>query len=150
MLTNFENHSWDRNIQTESRLLSQQTVLIIGFGNIGSYCAARIRDLGGRVNGIRKSARHHSLRDTLVFGVEQLSQLLPQADHVVLLLSGNEDTDGFMSPERLLACKPGAILYNFGRGNALRSTDLLDHWDRLGGAFLDVTEEEPLPAVSPL
>jgi len=46
MLTNFENHSWNTNIQTESRLLSQQTVLIIGFGNIGSYCAVRIKDLG--------------------------------------------------------------------------------------------------------
>ena len=55
-----------------------------------------------------------------------------------------------MSPERLLTCKPGAIRYNIGRGNALRSTDLLDHWDRLGGAFLDVTEEEPLLAESPL
>ena len=100
--------------------------------------------------GIRKSAGYHSPRDTLVFGVEQLPQLLPRADHVVLLRSGNEDTDGFMSPEQLLACKPGAILYNFGRGNALRSKDLLDHWHRLRGSFLDATEEEPLPAESPL
>ena len=72
MLTNFENHSWNTDILTESRLLSQQTVMIIGFGNIGSYCAGRIKDLGTGVIGKRKSAAYHSARDTLVFGVEQL------------------------------------------------------------------------------
>ena len=148
MLTNFENHSWNTDILTESRLLSQQTVLIIGFGNIGSYCAARIKYLGVRVIGKRKSAEYHSPRDTLVFGVEQLPKLLPQADHAVLLLPGNEDTDDFMSPERLLACKPGAILYNFGRCNALRVDGSARPLGSTWGVFLDVTKEEPLAAES--
>ena len=89
MLTNFENRSWNWNIQTESRLLNQQNVLIIGFGNVGSDCAAQIRGLGARVIAIRKSTGPHSPRDTVVFGIEQLSQYLPQADRIVLLLPGD-------------------------------------------------------------
>ena len=89
MLTNFENHSWNTNIQTESRLRNQQNVLIIGFGNVGSDCAAQIRGLGSRVIAIRKSTGPHSPRDTVVFGIEQLSQFLLQADRIVLLLPGN-------------------------------------------------------------
>ncbi len=48
--------------------------------------------------------------------------------------------------------KEGAYIYNFGRGNSLIAEDLIPALrdGRLGGAFLDVTEEEPLPADSPL
>ena len=77
-------------------------------------------------------------------------QHLPRADHVILLLPGTSGTDRFMNPDRLAKMKPGAFIYNFGRGNALHSADLVSYWSHLGGAFLDVTDEEPLPNDSPL
>ena len=46
--------------------------------------------------------------------------------------------------------KPGSYIYNFGRGNSLTTADLLAALPHLGGAFLDVTDEEPLPTDSPL
>ena len=76
--------------------------------------------------------------------------LLPIADHVVLLLPGGPETNRFMNRDRLDLMQPGAYIYNFGRGNALVAADLIPCLNRLGGAFLDVTEDEPLPAISPL
>ncbi|MEK9870383.1 MAG: NAD(P)-dependent oxidoreductase [Gammaproteobacteria bacterium] len=146
---NFAERSWDRNLQARTRLLAEQTVIIIGMGSIGRICARQVRNLGARVIGVSRSAEPVA-DDIASINVDQLSQVLPEADHVVLLLPGSTDTDRFMNPARLRACKPGAYLYNFGRGNALHSQDLVDCWDHLGGAFLDVADEEPLPRDSQL
>lgn len=149
MLDNFQQHAWDRNIQSQSRILSDQTVLIIGFGNIGQDCAKMLKQMGTRVIGISRSATPVSL-GAEVHSVECLPDLLPEADHVVLLLPGGEGTDRFMNEKRLAMCKKGVYIYNFGRGNALHSKDLIACWEHLGGAFLDVTDEEPLPITSKL
>jgi D-2-hydroxyacid dehydrogenase (NADP+) len=149
MLDNFQQHAWNRDIQGPSRLLSDQTVMIIGFGHIGQHCAKVLRHLGTRVIGISRSAKPVSF-EAEVYGLELLADYLPEADHVVLLLPGGKETDQFMDETRLAICKKGAYLYNFGRGNALHSKDLVKCWEHLGGAFLDVTDEEPLPATSEL
>lgn len=149
MIVNFQNRAWDRNIQRSSKLLSQQTVLIIGLGSIGRSCAQLIQSTGARVIGVRRQV-DDSPGNIETYGINELPRLLAEADHVALLLPGTPETDRFMNIERLSACKPGAIIYNFGRGNALYSEDLIDCWSRLGGAFLDVTQEEPLPESSPL
>ena len=149
MLDNFKQYAWNRDIQGQSRLLSDQTVMIIGFGHIGQHCAKVLRHLGTRVIGISRSAKPVSF-GAEVYGLELLADYLPEADHVVLLLPGGKETDRFMDETRLAICKKGAYLYNFGRGNALHSKDLVKCWEHLGGAFLDVTDEEPLPATSEL
>ncbi|MFT7220179.1 MAG: D-2-hydroxyacid dehydrogenase (NADP+) [Candidatus Azotimanducaceae bacterium] len=155
MLENFTQREWNRNIQTSSRLLADQTVLIVGCGNIGRYCAKQIQHTGARVLGVTrtggKSTTHSGLESGLeIVAEDELERVLPEADHVVLLLPGESATDRYMTPARILACKPGAMLYNFGRGNALASIDLAQNWQHLGGAFLDVTDVEPLPPTSPL
>lgn len=149
MVKNFQEKSWDRNLQADCRLLANQTVLIIGMGKIGERCAKLIAATGAKVIGIRREAASPG-SDIPVAGVEKLDEVLTEADHVVLLLPGGEQTMGFMNPERLQRCKKGAYLYNFGRGNALSSADLLEASHHIGGAFLDVTDDEPLPADSPL
>lgn len=149
MIDNFRQRAWDRNLQHGSRLLANQTVLIVGMGHIGEACARLIAATGARVIGVRRHPERGSA-DLDVQPVAALPRLLPTADHVVLLMPGGAATDGFMNRQRLLSCRRGALIYNFGRGNALRSDDLLGAMDHLGGAFLDVTETEPLPPDSPL
>lgn len=149
MIHNFQQRDWDRNLQKDCRLLNRQTVLIIGLGNIGTTCARMLKAVGASVVGVRQNPAAGS-SDVEVHGVEQLDKLLPAADHVVLLLPATPETDGILNTERLRRCKPGAFVYNFGRGNALTSSDLVAAWDNLGGAFLDVTDDEPLPPDSPL
>ena len=149
MVDNFQQHAWNRNIQGQSRLLSDQTVMIIGFGHIGQDCAKALARMGTCVIGVSRSATPVSF-GAEVYGLELLADHLPKADHVVLLLPGGEETERFMDETRLAMCKKGAYIYNFGRGNALYSRDLVASWEHLGGAFLDVTDEEPLPATSEL
>lgn len=150
MMRNHHARKWDRNSQGTTRLLRNQHVLLIGFGKIGKSCARLIQHTGAQVTGVRRNP--HSIQDTglNVRSLDDLDSLLPSADHVVLLLPGSSDTDGFMNMDRLSLMKPGSYIYNFGRGNSLTTIDLLAALPRLGGAYLDVTEEEPLPRESPL
>lgn len=148
MVRNHRERKWDRNLQAGSRLLRNQHVLIIGIGNIGLACAQVIKQLGAEVIGIRRSARSGS--EPGIRPIEELDALIPWADHVVLLLPATPETDSFMDRKRLSLMKPGAYIYNFGRGNALATSDLLASLDHLGGAFLDVLDEEPLPDNSAL
>lgn len=144
MIRNHQARQWDRKLQGGTRLLATQTILIIGMGNIGTFCAKLLAPLAREIIGVRQ------LADENTKGVSDLPQLLPNADHVILLLPGKEETNRFMNKERLAQMKQGSYIYNFGRGNSLHAEDLIPALDHLAGAFLDVTETEPLPAESPL
>jgi len=152
MIRNFRRRAWDRDIQQDCRLLADQTVLIIGLGHIGSECAKPVQALGARVIGIKRDpARLPAPLDGVdVRPATELEAMLPEADHVAVVLPGGPDTDRTLDERRLRLCKPGACIYNFGRGNAVASGDLAAAAGHLGGAFLDVTDEEPLPPDSPL
>ena len=144
MIRNHQARQWDRKLQGGTRLLATQSILIIGMGNIGAYCAKLLAPLAREIIGVRQRA------DANTKGVSELPQLLPNADHVILLLPGIDETNRFMNKESLAHMKQGSYIYNFGRGNSLHAVDLIPALDRLAGAFLDVTETEPLPAGSPL
>lgn len=152
MLRNFRRREWDRNIQKDCRLLCGQTVLIIGLGHIGSECARILQPLGPRIIGIKRDPSRTllPLEGVEVRPVGELEATLPEADHVAVVLPANAGTDRILDARRLHMCNPGACIYNFGRGNAIASEDLVKAADHIGGAFLDVTDEEPLPADSPL
>ena len=78
--------------------------------------------------------------------------MLREADHVVITLPLTAETRGLFSTARLAAMKPGAHLYNVGRGAIVDPAALLAalRSGHLAGAGLDVTDPEPLPADSPL
>ncbi|MAI41614.1 MAG: NAD(P)-dependent oxidoreductase [Candidatus Azotimanducaceae bacterium] len=145
MIKNHRERKWDRNLQSRTKLIKDQTVLILGYGNIARFCKSALEPLVKQIIGVRQKADGDG-----VFRNTELPTLLPNADHVVLLLPGTTSNDRFMNDERLSLMKPGSYIYNFGRGNALLAQDLLPAMKHLGGAFLDVTEEEPLPTKSAL
>ena len=154
MLQRQQNHIWDRNAQQSSRLLGNQRALIIGYGAIGKHCGELLGQMGMEVWGYQR--KHASGVDTRT-GVhyisdDKLEETLGIADHIVLLLPGGAETEGFMTQAKLRQIKPGACLYNFGRGTTIREQDLL--WalnqDIIAYAGIDVTEIEPLPVSSPL
>lgn len=149
MVENFRKREWNRNLQTRTRLLRSQQVLIIGFGRIGEACGQLIASLGAEVIGVRRTPINQK-GEIPVYELDRLDDLLSTADHVVLLLPGDSTTDGLMSERRIRRCKPGVMLYNFGRGNAMTTDDLMSTRQHIGGAWLDVTDEEPLPRSSSL
>jgi phosphoglycerate dehydrogenase-like enzyme len=125
--------------------LASWTVLVLGMGSIGRLVASHLRVLGARVIGVASHAR-----DGLQ-GPEDLLQLLPRADAVVVLTPLTESTRGLVGARELAALRDGSLLINAGRGQVVDSDALLA--EVAGGrlrAVLDVTDPEPLPPDDPL
>ncbi|MCB1647043.1 MAG: hypothetical protein KDI36_16400 [Pseudomonadales bacterium] len=141
-------HIWDRNRQENTRLLGRQTVLILGYGNIGRTCARYLRTMGCRVLAHQRAHRQGTDPETGAEFIhdDALMDALPLADHVVMLLPGSKENYGFMTRQKLAVMKQGACIYNFGRGTTLLEADLLWALDEgpVAAAGIDVTEKEPL------
>ena len=133
--------------------LSGQTLVVVGFGAIGSALAQRARAFGMMVIGVRRSAAPagHDDADRVV-SMTDLDAVLAEADHVAIAAPLTAETRNLFSTARFAAMKPGGYLYNVGRGAIVDHDAMLValRSGRLAGAGLDVTEPEPLPAGSPL
>ncbi len=145
-----------REVTSMMRRLSGSHLVILGFGNIGSWIARRAKLFGCRITGVRRRPRHlqpefFSYEDR-VLPVEKLHEVLPTADHLVLALPRTPETDGIIGREELSLLQPHAALYNIGRGNAVDEEALAETMREggIGAAYLDVFAREPLPFDSPL
>lgn len=130
---------------------SASTVLIVGFGRIGSMAAANVSALGFRV------LVHDPLVDDGVVtgaGYEPvaLDHGLSRADVISLHAPLSESTRHLLDAASLARVKPGAVVVNTCRGPLIDEVALADALEsgRLGGAALDVYVREPLPADSRL
>ncbi len=120
--------------------LAAWTVLIVGMGSIGHAVAKRLEPFGTAVVGVASRARDG------VHGVDELLELLPDADAVVVLAPLSEATRGLIGARELAAMHDGAVLVNAARGPVIDTDALLEEvgTGRLR-AVLDVTDPEPLP-----
>lgn len=144
-------HRW----QEEGRVTSvwNSTTLIIGLGDIGTEYAKRMKALGSHIIGVRKRVSQKPDCVDEIYGMDQLDEVLPRADFVTLFLPSTPQTHHIMDERRMRLMKKGAYLLNGGRGDAVDCdalNKLLREGQTLGGAGLDVTEPEPLPADHPL
>ena len=132
-----------------SRLLTGQTVLLLGFGAIGRRLAEVLAPF--RVNLIAVRRQTRSERGVRIIPEENVSAALAQADHVVNILPDNASTRNYVNARRLSCVKPGARFYNVGRGTTVDDRALVEALQsgRIAEAYLDVFETEPLPADSP-
>jgi phosphoglycerate dehydrogenase-like enzyme len=83
---------------------------------------------------------------------DRLHEMLPRCDYLVITAPLTEQTRGMIGAKQLALLPPGAGLVNVGRGGIVDEhavASAVAH-GRLGGAFLDVFPEEPLPPDSPL
>ncbi|MSM41575.1 MAG: D-2-hydroxyacid dehydrogenase [Geobacter sp.] len=148
------NRHWGRLDYSSCVALFSQQVLLVGYGSLGRSMAELLRAFGAGVTGVRRSMIGSGADPVVerVVPFDRLEEELPHADHVVLLLPGDATTDGIFTARHFSAMKPGACLYNLGRGNCYREEDLLHALQQgpLAGAGLDVFAEEPLPPESPL
>jgi phosphoglycerate dehydrogenase-like enzyme len=83
---------------------------------------------------------------------EDLKELVPRADAVVVTLPLTERTEGMVDQEAISLMKPGCVLVNVGRGGVVDEEALIESLEnrRIAGAALDVFATEPLPPESPL
>ena len=147
----FTDRSWHyAERRYDSRLLTGQTAVLLGYGAIGRRLAELLAPFGMRLLALRRQSRSEAA--VRVISPENLSSALAEADHVINILPDNEDTRGFVNARRLSCCKRGARFYNVGRGTTVDQGALLEalHSGRLNAAYLDVTDPEPLPPEHPL
>ena len=99
----------------------------------------------------------------MILPMAELDREMGEADILVVTLPLTPETAGLLDARRLACLKPGAVLVNIARGPIVDTAALtaalmpgtpdaagISGPSRLGGAVLDVFEQEPLPAESPL
>lgn len=131
--------------------IAGKTVVVVGMGSIGRSVAVRAAELGMRVIGVSRHGRPVAGVDE-VCAVQAIDSVLPLADYVFVVTPLTEETRNLISRQRLERLKPGAGLVNIGRAPVVDYDALSEmlYSGRLGGAVLDVFDEEPLPQDSPL
>jgi phosphoglycerate dehydrogenase-like enzyme len=138
-------------IAPKARSLEGATLVIVGYGHIGRELAKRARGFGMRIVSVARTPRPDALQDAAL-PLTQLHEALAQADAVVVAIALTPETTHLLDAAAFEACKPGTLLVNVARGSVVDQAALVRalHSGRIGGAGLDVTDPEPLPASDPL
>jgi phosphoglycerate dehydrogenase-like enzyme len=134
---------WEKGLEIDD--LESWTVLIVGMGSIGRRVAELLAPFRSRVVGVASHARDD------LHGIDELGELLPDADAVILLTPLTDATRGLIGAAELAALHDDALVINAARGPVVDHDALLAEVSsgRLR-AVLDVTDPEPLPADDPL
>jgi phosphoglycerate dehydrogenase-like enzyme len=132
--------------------IAGKTMLVVGLGGIGTEVARRAAALDMRVIGTRRSSREGPEFVDYVGLSDELLELAAEADFIANTLPLTAETTGLLDEKFFNAAKRGAILLNVGRGRTVVTDDLVAALEsgQIGGAGLDVTDPEPLPADHPL
>lgn len=122
--------------------------LVLGYGDIGRALAARLAPFGVEVVGVRRQLDE----DPAVLGPDDWRPRLGEFDWVVVTVASYAANRHLVGAPELAAMKPRAWLLNVTRGWIVDQAALLEALrdGRIGGAYLDVTDPEPLPAESAL
>jgi phosphoglycerate dehydrogenase-like enzyme len=117
----------------------------VGHGAVGSAIEARLRAFECEVVPVARRARDG------VHAIEELPDLLGEADVVILIVPLTDQTRGLVDAAFLGRMRDGALLVNVARGQVVVTDDLVAavQAGRVRAA-LDVTDPEPLPAEHPL
>jgi phosphoglycerate dehydrogenase-like enzyme len=125
--------------------LEGMSVLVLGHGSIGRAVESRLAPFGVSFTRVARRARDG------VHAIEELPDLIGDADVVVVLVPLTDQTRGLLDADLLGRMKSGALLINAARGPVVDTDALLQALDaKRIRAALDVTDPEPLPADHPL
>jgi len=132
--------------------LRGQTMIVIGVGAIGNEIARLARAVGLRVVGVRRSPRRAEDHVDEMIAPAALAEQAAHADWLVVACPLTDETRGWIDAAMLAALPRGAHVVNVGRGPVIDEEALIDalRAGQIGGAYLDVFAEEPLPPTSPL
>lgn len=134
--------------QTELR---DSTALILGPGAIGGEIGRLLQAFGVKTIGCNRSGKEVAFMDDMV-SFNGLLDVLPKADIVISVLPKTSETTHLLKEAHFKAMKNKVIFMNFGRGNLVDESVLIQAIENseIGYTVLDVFEEEPLTADNPL
>jgi len=141
--------NWEKSKFTGVELLGKQ-LGIVGLGRIGKVVAERARGLGMTIAAYDPFVTQQNAPDGV--RMMDLDELLGGSDFLTVHVPLADDTRHMLSRQRLFATKTGARLVCAARGGIVDEQALCEALEKgqLAGAALDVFEQEPLPADSPL
>jgi len=133
------------------RDLRGQTMLVYGLGAIGIEIARLARLLGLNIIGVRRQKTPVEHVDEM-HTPDKLAELLPRCDWLTVACPLTNETRGMFNAALLARLPRGARFINISRGEVVAEEALIEALKsgQLGGAYLDVFMQEPLPATSPL
>jgi len=132
--------------------LRGQTAVVFGLGAIGSEIARLAQALRLHVIGVRRSPQRPDDPVDELVAPSALAEVLPRADWLILAAPLTAQTRGLIDRSALDLLPVGARIVNIARGQIIDEPSMIQRLEdgRLGGAYLDVFAEEPLPSSSPL
>ncbi|MBA4179578.1 MAG: hydroxyacid dehydrogenase [Anaerolinea sp.] len=145
-------HAWEPIRGDPPPDLDSQTMVVLGVGAIGNEIARLARAIGLRVVGVRRSQRRAGDNVDELIAPPDLLNVLPRADWLALACPLTPETRGVINAETLATLPRGAHIINIARGEVVDEPAMIAalRSGHLGGAYLDVVSQEPLPADSPL
>ena len=135
------------------RSLRGSRITMLGSGDIGTEFARRAKAFHpAKITGVRRSAKGGDPAFDEIRTIDELNDILPETDLLVMALPSTPATVGILSHERIALLPKGALVINVGRGTAVDQDALIEalNSEAIGGAALDVVVPEPLPADHPL
>ncbi len=144
-----QSHTWRHR---ESERVAGRTALIVGTGPIGRATARLLRAVGMEVSGSGRRARNADPDFGTITATEDLPEQLARADYIVAVAPLTGQTRHIFRDATFAAMKPGARFINVGRGELVRTDDLVAALESgtIAGAALDVFDAEPLAPDHPL
>ena len=129
--------------------LTGKTATIIGFGDVGTEVAKRLKPFGVNLIGVGRRIVSTELVDEF-YRTEQLNEVLSRSDIVILTLPLTNETRHLLNAERIHHMKDNSVLINMSRGSIICEAALIKaiRNKKFLGVALDVFNEEPLPEES--
>jgi lactate dehydrogenase-like 2-hydroxyacid dehydrogenase len=125
---------------------------IVGFGEVGREVARRARAFEMEVAYFQRTRLAPATEQEFGARYLPLSDLMAQADYILVQLPSNDQTRGLIGRDALAKLKPGAVLIDVARPELIDHDALIESLDsgRLGGLGLDVLYTEPTDPAEPL
>jgi phosphoglycerate dehydrogenase-like enzyme len=139
---------WDKDARKSPFIdLTVSTALINGVGGIGHETARLLNELGMQVIGIDPRPEF-DISNVEMHTPDELDEVLPRADFVITTVPHTPETEEMFNAQRFERMKDTAYFINIGRGKVCNIDDLADAIESgvIGGAGMDVYDEEPLPS----
>lgn len=129
-----------------------RTALVLGTGDLGTQTALRLKAIGLRVLGCRRTPGAAEGPYDEMHTSDEIDALLPAADAVFCCLPSTPATVRMLDARRLGLMRDDAVLINVGRGDLIDTDALVALLEKgkFTGVGLDVTDPEPLPQDHPL
>ena len=146
----FNNQSLKMWKQRQPLIVKDKSVSILGLGLIGMEIAQILQNFGFTVFGWSRTVKP-KLNFKNYSGINGLITVVSKADYVISVLPETNETKNLLSLSILRKFKPGSVLINVGRGSVINEEGLIKVLSEgiLGGATLDVFQQEPLPKEHP-